>query len=102
MLKLVRYFKENKISLNHLVDRLESSYRALDSMDESWKKKFFPKWGDLEEVFAATLANTPPDAPELIFSDEDRNVMNTAVDELEKLLVETVKDIPDYEENYGT
>ncbi len=72
-------------SLGSLIATLDFLFESLEGVNADWKDKFRKHWGILEEVNAFVL-----DEGRTGFSDDERKLLNHAVEDLKFLVKEAI------------
>lgn len=77
------WYKNKKITIDQLVNDLESLLNCLENINEDWKNSFLLVWGELEDIYAFALYENKKQ-----LDDKDIKAINESLVKIDSLLKE--------------
>lgn len=95
MLYFIEAYKNKKISLREVVDKLESLINALENLKESDRDDFFTFWGTLEDTYSVMLYHSKTEkdlsAEEHLLIDKGLKKVSAKIKELKNADIKLVQ-----------
>ncbi|HEY5236344.1 MAG TPA: hypothetical protein VIJ14_09215, partial [Rhabdochlamydiaceae bacterium] len=81
MLEILKEYRNNRLYLNILVDKLDALFRLTSKTQDPWRKQFLDELLNIESVYAGALSQN-----RLSFSNEEELLVDSWLKNLENLI----------------